>query len=112
MGYFYAFGTQPNPVAATETEIPGAQVTIPEGHRAVVRRFLGFTLDGATTELYLNVGALGNPIFGTARAGIGPLGGETFVYVDALAGDVTLLASVVAATGGLLCGCAFSGIYQ
>lgn len=114
MGYFYAYGQTTALAAGVEAAIPGAAVLIPEGHRAVVRRVFGFTLDAAITTLFLSEDAITNHIFGTGRFGIGMMGGATFVYVDALAADVNIIASANSATGtpASLVGCAFSGIFQ
>lgn len=86
MGYLYGYGTIATLGAATETLVPGATITVPARKRAVIRRVDGFAV-GATatdrTQLRLRqTNLLGAVIWQMARVDAGPLGGETFIYID------------------------------
>jgi len=109
MGYFYAFGTD-TPAAPGATAIPACTVTIPVGHRAMVRRVDAFALDATGTTFYVYAG--GVPVWAGAIPGIGALGADTFIYVDALAAAVVLLGYQDQVTASTLGGMAISGIYQ
>lgn len=104
MAYFYAYGELAVIAATTETALPGATVTIALGHRAVVHRLHGSTLETVNARIHLCQTAIGaaNHLLTVARVGVGEMGGECFVFVDARAAAVVLLLSAWETTGNLL----------
>jgi hypothetical protein len=119
MAHFYRFGTA-SPVINVELGLPGTDIQIPAGKRAVVRRCDGFTLAAGNNQWFINNVAVaavagatpGCHLWAMGIAAIGSVGEDPFIYIDATAAAVNVCMSQLNNVGGVVVSGSFSGIIQ
>jgi len=117
MAYFYRYGTA-TPGVNADTGLAGSDYQVPAGRRAVIRRVDGFTLAALNNTWFLNtttvalIATVPAHVFAVGRAGIGAVGTDPFVYIDATAAAVNVCLSQQNSSGAVAVSGSYSGITQ
>lgn len=113
MAYLHSYVENAAVGAAEEIMGAAGDLTIPAGRRAVVHRFDGYTMGATNCVMRLRTTNIaGAIIYGAARAGIGPVGGACFIYVNAIAAAVVLVPTGLNSGGNAISGVALSAFVE